>query len=410
MRKKSIIHLLVLMTIVTITLMVSCSGSRAEDGGFVIEGILSDIPDSTRIVVCEDMGTEGNEIAKDTIVNGRFRLVGKTIKEGVRPARIYCYTPKEEFICMSYGSILYLQPNAKIKIRSKDADYSQWEIKSNVPAQKTMNLFLETAREEYSLLHQLHVEHYPVQEAFFAEERLKLPIEEQKRLQNKLEDIRSRMNSVENILYRKSLNLMAKLPVDEVWMKQMYHITWCKDSQVQKVAKELCKRMSAAQKDTDDGKHIMNHFFPGYQVKVGDMVPNIELKDINGKPHRLQELKGKYLLLDFWRQMCQPCVKSIPEMAQIAEQMKDSIEVVSISLDPMDVWKEATEEHGITWHNWNDLQETNGIFSRFNVKGYPTYFLVSPDGKLIGKQVGYSKGILFEFIEKTITEYGQFGE
>ena len=90
--------------------------------------------------------------------------------------------------------------------------------------------------------------------------------------------------------------------------------------------------------------------------------------------------------------------------------MKDSIEVVSISLDPMDVWKEATEEHGITWHNWNDLQETNGIFSRFNVKGYPTYFLVSPDGKLIGKQTGYRKGILFEFIEKTITEYGQFGE
>lgn len=147
MRKKSLL-MMILMMVVTTTLMVSCNGSQAEDDGFVIEGILSDIPDSTRIVICEDMGTGGNEIAKDTIVNGRFRLVGKTIKEGVRPARIYCYTPENEFACISCGSILYLQPNAKIKIRGKDADYSQWEIKSNVPAQKTMNLFLETARED----------------------------------------------------------------------------------------------------------------------------------------------------------------------------------------------------------------------------------------------------------------------
>ena len=131
MRKKSFIHLLILMTIVTTTLMVSCSGSRAEDGGFVIEGILSDIPDSTQIVVCEDMGLEGNYIAWDTIVNGRFRLVGKTTKEGVQPARFFFQTSEEEYICITLP-MLYLQPNAKIKIRGKDTDYSQWKIKSNL--------------------------------------------------------------------------------------------------------------------------------------------------------------------------------------------------------------------------------------------------------------------------------------
>ncbi|MBQ8191891.1 MAG: hypothetical protein IJZ45_09045 [Bacteroidaceae bacterium] len=47
------------------------------------------------------------------------------------------------------------------------------------------------------------------------------------------------------------------------------------------------------------------------------------------------------------------------------------------------------------------------IIARFGVKAYPTYFLVSPDGKLIGKQVGYSKGILFKFVKETIEKHNK---
>ena len=96
---------------------------------------------------------------------------------------------------------------------------------------------------------------------------------------------------------------------------------------------------------------------------------------------------------------------SIPEMGQIAEQMADSVAVVSISLDPLNVWEKATMKHGIKWHSWNDLKQENGIFAHFGVKAYPTYFLVSPDGKLIGKQVGYSKGSLFTFVKETIEKH-----
>ena len=85
--------------------------------------------------------------------------------------------------------------------------------------------------------------------------------------------------------------------------------------------------------------------------------------------------------------------------------MADSVAVVSISLDPLNVWEKATMKHGIKWHSWNDLKQENGIFAHFGVKTYPTYFLVSPDGKLIGKQVGYSKGILFKFVKETIEKH-----
>ena len=400
MRKKSI--LMAALMVAVVSLMSCTSAPQGEE--FVIEGRLTDVPDSTIIAIGENMGNSSIGIATDTIINGKFRLVGKTNKEGLRCARIYCHTLQNEFTCMTYD-ILYLLPGAKVTINGKTTDYSEWEIESNVPAQKTINLYRKQAQAEYSQLHHLSIEHYPVQEAFFDEKTRKLPVEEQLRLKAHLEEIRSRQDSVDNIFCRKNLNLMAKLPVDEVWLQQMRHITWCKDQQVQKVAKQLCQRMEESHKETHNGQFIMNHFFPDRQVNVGDGVPDIVLKDTLGNTHLLQELRGKYLLLDFWRDICQPCVMSIPEMGQIAEQMADSVTVVSISLDPLDTWKEATVKHGIKWHSWNDLKQENGIFARFGVKAYPTYFLVSPDGKLIGKQVGYSKGILFKFVKETIEKH-----
>lgn len=400
MKKKNILMAALMMA--AVSLMSCTSAPQGEE--FVIEGRLTDVPDSTIIAIAENMGNSGIGIATDTIIDGKFRLVGKTNKEGLRSARIYCHTLQNEFTCMTYD-ILYLLPGAKVTINGKTTDYSEWEIESNVPAQKTINLYRKQAQAEYSLLHHLSIEHYPVQEAFFDEKTRKLPVEEQLRLKAHLEEIRSRQDSVDNIFCRKNLNLMAKLPVDEVWLQQMRHITWCKDQQVQKVAKQLCQRMEESHKETHNGQFIMNHFFPDRQVNVGDGIPDIVLKDTLGNTHRLQELRGKYLLLDFWRDICQPCVMSIPEMGQIAEQMADSVAVVSISLDPLNVWEKATMKHGIKWHSWNDLKQENGIFAHFGVKAYPTYFLVSPDGKLIGKQVGYSKGILFKFVKETIEKH-----
>ena len=371
---------------------------------FLVEGRLYNVPDSTTIVLLEDRGGLSEYIAVDTIINGKFRLTGKTKAEGVRCASILMHSPRQEFTCMSVD-ILYLSSGSQVTIDGKNENYADWKIKSNVPAQKTMNLLLEHAREEYHLYHQLTVEHYPAQQRFFDEQTRTQPITEQNKIKAQLEGIRNRMDSVNNIIYRKSLNLMNKLPIDEAWLHQMRNISWSEDHQVLKAAKQLCQRMDASHKKTTDGRYIMNKFFPEQHVEVGNMIPDIELQDTLGNRHHLQELQGKYLLLDFWREGCQPCLMSIPEMRKIAELMKDSVAIVSISPDPLDIWKQATIEHGISWHNWNDMQGDNGIFFRYNIKGYPTYFIVSPDGELIAKQRGYSKGLLLEFLKETIVKH-----
>ena len=73
MRKKSI--LMAALMVAVVSLMSCTSAPQGEE--FVIEGRLTDVPDSTIIAIGENMGNSSIGIATDTIIDGKFRLVGK---------------------------------------------------------------------------------------------------------------------------------------------------------------------------------------------------------------------------------------------------------------------------------------------------------------------------------------------
>ena len=139
-------------------------------------------------------------------------------------------------------------------------------------------------------------------------------------------------------------------------------------------------------------------------VEIGDIVPNIALYDTLGNEHHLQDFKGKYLLLDFWGSNCGPCMKSIPELKSIADAMGDKVEVISISSDAKSVWKMASARHGIGWRNLNDLKGStqDGICTKFNVEGLPTFVIVSPDGIVLDKMRGYAEDAVINLVNKNV--------
>ena len=72
--------------------------------------------------------------------------------------------------------------------------------------------------------------------------------------------------------------------------------------------------------------------------------------DLEGKVHRLAEFRGKYILLDFWSRGCGPCIMSQPELKEISEMYKDSLEVISLSIENRKGWEEASKSHAMTWN------------------------------------------------------------
>ncbi len=405
MRKKSIQMAALMMGVAS---LMSCT-SAPQGENIVIEGRLTNVPDNLVIELYEYDGNAGNCIALDTVMDGKFRFEVETEIEGVHSASI-----DNSDIGLQTYSFLWIEPGANIRITGDGLDYSAWQIESNVAAQKTENRFREAVQAERSQLHRIDMEHTPLMQRYEGgrDGKQHPSDEERKQMQARLRELRSQQSSINMQLIDKEEALLDTETPDEAWMERLYRISLkfkiTRDTVARARGIQLYDRMDERLKASYRGQSIANNLFPPQVVTVGRMLPeDIELKDTLGNVHHLQELRGKYLLLDFWFSGCGPCIESFSEMREISEQMADSLEVVSISQDSEKEWRRASARHGITWYNWNDLQRENGIFARFRVSSAPYYFLVSPEGKLIASKFGYGKGSLFKFVKETIAKHNK---
>ncbi len=62
--------------------------------------------------------------------------------------------------------------------------------------------------------------------------------------------------------------------------------------------------------------------------------PDFELPDLQGRKHRLSELRGKTVLLNFWFTGCKPCVEEIPSLVALqARRAGKDFALLTVSVD-----------------------------------------------------------------------------
>lgn len=132
---------------------------------------------------------------------------------------------------------------------------------------------------------------------------------------------------------------------------------------------------------------------------VGQEAPDFELATPEGKRIKLSDLRGKYVLVDFWASWCGPCRKEIPNIKKVYSDFKDKgLQVVGVSIDRSEKpWRKALEEEQM---EYLQLLDSENITSKlYNYNGIPFIILISPEGIIL------NKGLRGEIIRETISKY-----
>ena len=119
--------------------------------------------------------------------------------------------------------------------------------------------------------------------------------------------------------------------------------------------------------------------------KIGTFAPEVTVNDLSGATFRLADLKGKYVLVDFWATWCAPCTVEIPRLqAAYAKYKGKGFEVVAVSLDEAKgVVAEFVKVRKLPWKQIHNATSNGDLVEAFGVKSIPATFLIDPSGKIV---------------------------
>lgn len=122
----------------------------------------------------------------------------------------------------------------------------------------------------------------------------------------------------------------------------------------------------------------------------GKPAPDFTVKGLDGKEVTLASLKGSVVLLDFWATWCPPCVRSLPEVAEIARARKD-VKVYAMNVgESAQKIKTFLEAKKIDVPVLQDADEA--VSGKYAIRGIPTSVIIKPDGTIAKVFVGIPPG------------------
>lgn len=138
------------------------------------------------------------------------------------------------------------------------------------------------------------------------------------------------------------------------------------------------------------------------RVQPGQPAPDIKKEDMNGKIVAISDLRGKYVLVDFWASWCVPCRKSFPHVKALYKKYHaKGFEVFCVADNDSteDAWRKAIKDDGVGmfYHVLRGLRSyrdengrhcfdrSNDVSDLYAVHSLPTKYLIDPQGNIVGK-------------------------
>lgn len=136
--------------------------------------------------------------------------------------------------------------------------------------------------------------------------------------------------------------------------------------------------------------------------------PQVQLQDLSGNVHTLEQYKGQVVLVQFWATYCPPCVKEMPSMNKLQDKLAKA--GVAFKILAIDMAESKAEVEAFVKRIKPEftilMDESGSSIQAWNVFAAPSNFLINKQGEIAYTLFGGVEWDSAEIIE-TITQLSQ---
>lgn len=124
-------------------------------------------------------------------------------------------------------------------------------------------------------------------------------------------------------------------------------------------------------------------------VAPGTAAPDFTLRDLEGRPVRLSDFRGKVVFLNFWASWCYPCRQEMPEIRKLVAKAPPDLVVLGVTTSdrasPEEI-KTFVEENGYDWVFVYD--DGSRVGRDYRITFLPTSYFIDPGGIVRARYIG----------------------
>ena len=367
--KKSIINSLLMLCAMSGWAQGTQNSNSVSLDSVIIEGVVTNIPEGTHFPLIQE---STNSMQEAIVKDGKFRIAVLPQQEDGTYALIHG---------ASFLSI-YAKPGMKIKVKGDGAtSVPYWGVESDHFDQKENNAYNQFVKDKLSDYYELDNKWSlaygrSFDKSLTQEERDKA-IQEDRELHQQLEALRKEKYNAAILDFMKD-RPFSKRMIEDLHMIVLYDHT----PAIVEKAREIFKKCPQEFRDDIHVAEIKTRLDDD-KAKIGEQMKDFTLFDREGNKHQLSEFKGKYTILEFTYVDCGACKFIKPFLEEFYKRNKDKAEIIAIYHDWKSSWIKEGQEHKASYHEWNDNTRSEEPVAAYDIKAYPTFVIIDPNGKIV---------------------------
>ena len=124
---------------------------------------------------------------------------------------------------------------------------------------------------------------------------------------------------------------------------------------------------------------------PKEGLEIGNKPPEFNLEMLNGEQVRLEDVKGKKVMINFWATWCPPCEAEMPEMEKLQKEQGDRVIVLAVNMTNAEKSIKDVESF-ISKRNLTfpvALDKDGRVSVQYEVYSYPTTYFLDEEGNIL---------------------------